>query len=222
MTNTDAMETEACIFDMDGVLCQTIPFHLEAWHKYSRETGRELSDDEIIAWMGADNKFYLERIIGREPLPAEVAQCVERKESLFRESMRGRLEMPRGLRAFLDGLEARGVKLAVATGAPPENVEFVLGGLGLAADFGIVVDCSRGLRCKPAPDCYLKAAEELSADPARCLVFEDAIGGIAAAKAAGMRVAAITGTNTREALAAAAPDFIFDSFAEAPPLNAML
>ena len=209
------MKTSACIFDMDGVLCDTIPFHVEAWHTYSRERGRELADGEIIAWMGADNRFYLERILGREPSEREVEECVARKESLFRELSRGCLRPPPGLHAFMDGLRTAGMKLAVATGAPPDNVEFILGGLGLAEFFPVVVDSAAGLRCKPAPDCYLKAAELLGAPPEECIVFEDATGGIAAAKAAGMRVAAIVGTNTRETLEAAAPDWIFDSFEEA-------
>ena len=209
------MKTSACIFDMDGVLCDTIPFHVEAWHTYSRERGRELSDGEIIAWMGSDNRFYLERILGRKPSAAEVEECVERKESLFRALSRGRLRPPAGLRGFLGGLRDAGVKLAVATGAPPDNVEFILGGLGLAEFFPVVVDSAAGLRCKPAPDCYLKAAELLGAPPAECIAFEDATGGIAAARAAGMRVAAIAGTNTRETLETAGPDWIFGTFAEA-------
>ena len=199
---------DALIFDMDGVLAETIPAHIEAWHDFSRSMGHELTTKEIVDWMGADNRYYLERIMGRPVTDGEVAFCVERKEGLYRERMRPYLKMPAGLRSLLDEAKAKGVMLAVATGAPPDNVKFILEGLHLEDDFRIVVDSTQYERCKPAPDCYLAAARLLGVEPSGCIVFEDAVGGIRAAKAAGMRVVAIEGTFPRATLAAELPDMI--------------
>ena len=93
-------------------------------------------------------------------------------------------------------------------------MDFVLDGLGIRDLFEVIVDASQYERGKPAPDCYLMAAARLGLDPSECLVFEDAVGGVRAAKAAGMRVAAITATLPREVLAAEQPDILFDSFTE--------
>ena len=97
-----------------------------------------------------------------------------------------------------------------------DNVDFVLDGLRLRDLFEVVVDASQYEHGKPAPDCYLMAAARLGLAPSECLVFEDAVGGIRAAKAAGMCVAAITATMPREALAAESPDILVDSFVQFP------
>ncbi len=207
---------EALIFDMDGVLAETIPAHIEAWHDFSRSMGHELTTKEIVDWMGADNRYYLERIMGRPVTDDEVAFCVERKEGLYRERMRPYLKMPEGLRELLDEARGKGVKLAVATGAPPDNVRFILEGLHLEDDFKVVVDSTQYSRCKPAPDCYLAAARRLGVEPAAAVVFEDAVGGIRSAKAAGMRVVALEGTFPRETLLAESPSLIITSFSELP------
>ncbi len=206
---------DAFIFDMDGVLCDTIPFHVDAWHAFARSIGKDFADSDILSWMGADNRHYLAHLIGREPTAEEVADCISRKEAMFREAARGRLAPPCGLVEFLSLLESRGARCAVATGGPPDNVSFILGTLGIERFFRTVVDSSMIARCKPAPDCFLEAARRLGASPDECTVFEDAVNGIKAAGAAGMRSVAVTGTNTRETLADAGADAVIDSFKEA-------
>ena len=94
------------------------------------------------------------------------------------------------------------------------NITFILDGLDLRRDFRCVVDPTQYSHSKPAPDCYLRAAALLGGAPENCTVFEDAVGGIKAAHAAGMRAVAITTTIPRSALQAAGADRIIDSFAE--------
>ena len=102
----------------------------------------------------------------------------------------------------------------MATGAPQQNIDFILDGLDLRRDFRCVVDPTQYSHSKPAPDCYLRAAALLGVAPANCTVFEDAVAGIQSAHAAGMRVVAITTTNPRATLQSAGADRIIDSFAE--------
>ncbi|MBR1871313.1 MAG: HAD-IA family hydrolase [Kiritimatiellae bacterium] len=204
----------AYIFDMDGVLCETIPAHIEAWKRYSRSRGRELTEEEIIAWMGADNRYYLERILGRAATPGEVAECVSSKEGLYRAIMAQNLREPKGLRRFLSRARADGIRLAVATGAPPENVEFIMRGLAIGDFFESITDSGKVAHCKPAPDCYLAAAAALGLAASSCMVFEDAAGGIKAAQAAGMDVVAVEGTLSRSELALLHPQRIIKSFEE--------
>jgi len=94
-----------------------------------------------------------------------------------------------GLRPFLERF--RGAPMAVATNAEPENVDFVLDRAGLRQYFRVVVDGHQVSHPKPHPEIYLRAAELLGIAPANCIVLEDSHAGVAAARAAGMRVAGL-------------------------------
>lgn len=202
----------AYIFDMDGTLVNNCAYHVLAWQAFSRKYGNELTEKEILDWMGAQGAFYVEKIFGRE-LPAdEVRRLCAEKEAIYREIYRP--EMPEGLREWLDDAHRRGVKCAVATGGPKANVDFILDTLSLRGDFEIIVDATMYTRSKPAPDCFLSAAEKLGVRPADCLVFEDASNGINAAHAAGMKCIAITFTHPRGYLEKSRPSRIIDSYRE--------
>jgi len=205
--------TNAYIFDMDGTLVDNCAWHVRAWREFAFRHGREITEQQVLDWMGAPSAYYMNRIFDRDVPPEECAALTGEKESLYRELYAPHLRLPDGLSALLNNARSRGVKLAIATGGSIDNVDFVLDGLGLRDLFEVIVDAAQYKRGKPAPDCYLMAAARLGLDPSECLVFEDAVGGIKAAKAAGMRVAAITATMPRDVLAAECPDILFDSFA---------
>ncbi|MBQ6337965.1 MAG: HAD family phosphatase [Kiritimatiellae bacterium] len=208
------MIDKAYIFDMDGVLADNCRYHVLAWRAFSARHGHMLTDEQVLAWMGAANRVYMERLLGRPVADAELTALENEKEALYRELYAPHLQMPTGLREFLDRTHAAGIPCGIATGAPLQNIDFILDGLNLRRDFLCIVDPSQYSKSKPAPDCYLRAAERLGVARARCTVFEDAVGGIKAARAAGMRVVAITTTNRRETLQAAGADRIIDSFTE--------
>ncbi len=193
------MSNQAYIFDMDGVLVNNCRYHVLAWRVFSKKHGFELTDEQVLEWMGAANRVYMERLLGRPVAEDELA---------------AHLRIPDGLRAFLDRAHAADIPCGVATGAPQQNIDFILDGLDLRRDFRCVVDPSQYSHSKPAPDCYLRAAAHLGVAPENCTVFEDAVAGIQSAHAAGMRVVAITTTNPRATLQSAGADRIIDSFAE--------
>ncbi len=203
---------KAYIFDMDGTLVDNCAYHVQAWVEFSRKYGNELLPKQILDWMGAQGAFYLERIFGRRLSPDEIDRYSREKEEIYRRIYKPVL--PEGLLEWLNRARAEGVKIALATGGPSENVAYVLDSLQLRSRFEAIVDASMYSRSKPAPDCFLAAAKMLKVPPGECRVYEDAFKGIEAAKAAGMECHAVTFTNSREALAALAPDFIFDSYAQ--------
>lgn len=208
------MSNQAYIFDMDGVLVNNCRYHVLAWRAFSKKHGLELTDEQVLEWMGAANRVYMERLLGRPVADGELADLENEKESLYRELYAPHRRIPDGLRAFLDRAHAADIPCGVATGAPEQNITFILDGLDLRRDFRCVVDPTQYSRSKPAPDCYLRAAALLGVAPANCTVFEDAVAGIQAAHAAGMRVVAITTTNPRATLQSAGADRIIDSFTE--------
>lgn len=206
------MGKTAYLFDMDGVLVDNYRYHEISWLEFARRHGGRLTKTQIAEWMGAPGRDYIARMFD-EPVPAaRVAELMEEKEALYREIYRPHLVARQGLVGLLHAAAEKGIPCAVVTGGSKANVDFVLDGLKIRDRFCCIVDSSQYERGKPAPDCYLQAARRLGVDPADCIVFEDAVCGIAAAHAAGMRVVAITGTNSRATLEATGAYRVVDSF----------
>lgn len=205
------------IFDMDGTLIDNCAWHVLAWREFAHRHGRDLSERQILDWMGATSSYYMNRIFEREVPADECAELTREKEELYRAMYAPHLALADGLKEILDDARRRGIQLAIATGGSLDNVDFILDGLNLRPMFDVIVDASQYERGKPAPDCYLKAAARMGLDPAECLVFEDAVAGVRSGKAAGMRVAAVTATIARDILAAEKPDYLVDSFRELWP-----
>jgi len=207
---------KAYLFDMNGTLFDDKLYHIRAWADYSRACGHELTTDEIVRLFGCTVQDYMRAILPHEPTPAELAIAVETKERIYRDLYRSHLAENPGVTAFLEQVRADGIPCALVTGAPKENVDFAVDGLGLRKYFRAFVDDKCYVHGKPAPDCYLEGARRLGADPADCTVFEDAFSGVAAAKAAGMRCVAVAVTLPVSRLEAMnpPPDRIVGSFTE--------
>jgi beta-phosphoglucomutase family hydrolase len=184
----------ALIFDMDGVILHSNPLHREAWAAFNRRYGLETTDAMLERMYGRRNDQIVRDYFGESLTEDEIAARGAAKEELYREMLAGRIEeaLVPGLRQFLDGY--RGTPLALATNAEPENVNFVLDQAGLRSYFGVVVDGRQVSHPKPHPEVYLRAAELLEIDTANCIVLEDSPAGVAAGRAAGMRVIGIATT----------------------------
>lgn len=205
------MSEQAYLFDMDGVLVDNCQYHVRAWLEFAKRRGGRLTEAQVIAWMGSPARDYLARMFDGPLADEQVASFAEEKESIYRELYRSQLKPREGLIDLLQNAKKAGIPCAVVTGGSKSNVDFILDGLDIRGCFDCVVDASQYERGKPAPDCYLQAAAKLGVAPEKCVVFEDALNGIEAAHAAGMRVVALVGTLSRETLAAAHPDKITTS-----------
>jgi beta-phosphoglucomutase family hydrolase len=185
----------ALLFDMDGVIIDSNPLHREAWVAYNLRHGLVTTEAMIDRMYGRRNDRIVRDFYGEGLSEEEVAARGAAKEELYRGMVANRLEemLVPGLRAFLDLY--RGTPMAVASNAEPENVNFVLDRSGLRPYFRAVVDGHQVSRPKPYPDVYLRAAELLEIAPSNCIVMEDSPTGIAAARAAGMRVIGICTTH---------------------------
>jgi HAD superfamily hydrolase (TIGR01509 family) len=138
-------------------------------------------------------------VLGRAPETDRLAAISDRKEHLFRQAVRGNVEPLPGVRTWLARLAAEGVSQAIATSAPPANINVMVDEAGLRVYFDAIVSGFE-MSAKPDPAVFLEAADCLGVAPDRCIVVEDAIAGVEAAKRAGMRCIAVTVTNPAEAL----------------------
>jgi beta-phosphoglucomutase len=178
----------ALIFDMDGVIVNSNPLHREAWTEFNRRHGLATTDDMIERMYGRRNDQIVRDFFGAGLADGEVSAYGAAKEEIYRDMLGSRIAeaLVPGLRAFLDLY--RRAPLAVATNAEPENVDFVLDRAGLRPYFRVVVDGHQVSQPKPHPEIYLRAASLLEIPPSDCIVLEDSHTGVAAARAAGMRV----------------------------------
>ena len=211
------------VFDLDGTLVDNIRFHFEAFRALAVRLGMAPMDEATFqSFNGLKNEDIFPRFLGRTLTRAETEALSDEKEATYRALYAPQLVAHRGATELLARLRAAGVKLAVASSAPPANRKLVLDGLGWNERFDAVV-ASEGLRGKPAPDVFLAAAERLGVAPDACIAFEDAENGVRAAAAAGMLVVGVTTNVPAAGLAAAGARFTIADFVSLPPeLDAML
>ncbi|HEY4364108.1 MAG TPA: HAD family phosphatase [Bryobacteraceae bacterium] len=184
----------ALIFDLDGVVVDSMPAHTLAWQRYLERLGIP-GEDVSTRMHGRRNDEIVRDFLG-PCVPGDVVfEHGAAKERLFREMMAPHLmeRLVPGVDDFLARASSppAPAPVALATNAEPANVNFVLQGTGLGRWFPVVANGTHVKNAKPAPDIYLYAAKELNIEPRNCIVFEDSPVGIAAARAAGMRVAGI-------------------------------
>lgn len=179
----------ALIFDLDGVIVDSMPLHTQAWLRYLEQLGI-YRNDLVTRMHGRRNDEIVREFLG--PVSDEILhEHGGAKERLFREMMGENLtrNLVPGIETFLARTE--GLPVALATNAEPANVAFVLDGANLRRWFKAVADGSQVRNAKPAPDVFLAAGDRLGVAPRNCIVFEDSPTGITAARAAGMRVVGI-------------------------------
>ena len=198
----------AVLWDMDGVLVDTGNFHYQSWQETFEELDIPFDKEDFRKTFGMNNAGILEWVFGRKPDPEEVSQISEKKEALFRELVRGKAELLPGILNWLEQFHGWGIKQAITSSAPPENIAALVAELKIEDYFDVIVS-GFDLPGKPSPDVFLKAASTLQIEPKNCIVVEDAIAGVEGAKRAEMRCIAVTTTNPVSALKKA--DFIFDN-----------
>jgi HAD superfamily hydrolase (TIGR01509 family) len=203
------------IFDMDGVLVDSEPFIAEAAMRMFAERGLAVRPEDFRPFVGAGEDRYLGGVAERHGFALDLERDKARTYQLYDRMVRGRLGPLPGVHEFIAKCRARKLRLALATSADRVKLLVNLRELGLAPEtFDALVDGLDVERKKPAPDIFRLAAERLGLPAGECLVVEDAVNGVAAAKAAGARCLALTTSFTRDQLAGA--DFLAATLADAP------
>jgi HAD superfamily hydrolase (TIGR01509 family) len=194
---------QAVIFDMDGVICHTNPFHSIAFKQFFAKRNLNPTEEDFKLHMyGKNNGYILSHFLGRKIQGEELSELEFEKESLFREIYEPEVQPISGYLGFLNGLNELGLSIAVATSAPRANLDLILGTLAIKELMGSMLASEDVSKHKPDPEIYLKTAVNLKVDPAHCLVFEDSFSGVSAGLNAGMKVVGVLSTHKKEELPA--------------------
>jgi len=185
----------ALLFDLDGVIVNSNPVHSVAWREYLRRFRITAPEDFERRMFGKHNADILEILFGGALDAGEIRRRGAEKEALYREMMAPVIagHIVPGVIGFLE--RHAGEQMAVASNAERANVDFVLDVAGLRKYFRVVIDGDQVERPKPDPEVFLRAADALGVAPRECVIFEDSLAGVAAARACGARVAGLLTTH---------------------------
>ncbi|MBI2851865.1 MAG: beta-phosphoglucomutase family hydrolase [Chloroflexi bacterium] len=213
--NPEAMSKnneKAVLWDLDGVIVDTAPFHLKSWQNTFGKRGIKYTQEEFKRTFGQRNETIIPSVLGRPASEAEVKEIVDEKEASFRSMARKGAKPFPGAVALIKEMAQRGVKTALVTSTPVENIRLLLDALGIFDLFQVRISAEDVTEGKPSPQGFLLAAQKLAVKPGNCVVIEDAVAGVAAAKRAEMHCVAVTNTHPRRRLKEA--DLIVETLEE--------
>jgi len=193
-------EIGAVIWDMDGVIANTAPFHFSAWQEIFGKRGVKFTERDFRHSFGRRNDTIIRNTLGEQIAQDEIEAIAREKEATFRRIIGQKIKPIPGAVALLQSLKQNGVKMAIASSTPIENIRLITGSLGIANCFQAIVTGHDVTEGKPSPQVFLMAAQKLGVKPENCVVIEDAVAGVTAAKRAGMHCVAVTSTHSRQSL----------------------
>jgi len=207
---------KAVIWDMDGVIADTAPYHLKAWQEVFRKRGVKFTEEDFRRYFGQRNDTIIRTTLGEGISQSEIDVIASEKEENYRQRVRQNIRPLPGAIKLIKSLKEHGFSMALASSAPVENIQLVMRGLGIEDSFHAIVSGREVKEDNPSPQGFLLAAQKLGVKPENCIVIEDALAGITAAKRGGMHCLAVTNTHPRLSLAEA--DLIVDTL-EAVSVN---
>ncbi|WP_398500706.1 HAD family hydrolase [Variovorax sp.] len=195
-------KVEALIFDMDGTMIDSMPWHARSWVEFVARHGLVLDVSDILArTTGRTGAECMRELFERELSDAECLALVHEKEEIYRAMFSDNFTEVAGFTAFARAAVARGLKVAVGTAGDRHNIEFAMSRLKMDPLPLAIVGGDEGFSGKPTPAIFLEAARRIGVAPERCIVFEDAPFGIEAARRGGMRAVAVCSTHSATELA---------------------
>lgn len=193
------MSRKAVLWDMDGVLVDTGEAHYQSWAEVLSAQGIAFSREFFRDTFGMNNTGVLTSLLGEDIAPEFLAETADRKEEEFRRLVHGHVEPLPGVLGWLSALKGAGFRMGVASSAPTANIDALIDELEIRQYFDVLVS-GVDMPGKPHPALFLEVARRIDVPPRRCIVIEDAIAGVEAARRAGMACIAVTTTNPAEAL----------------------
>lgn len=209
------------IFDNDGVLVDSEPVINAAAIRGLMEYGVAARPEDFLPFVGAGEDRYIGGVAEKYGLAYRV-EMKDRVHEIYNDMINASLRPHPGVMAVLSTLSDMPGKIALASSSDHVKIRASLDAAGIPADaFDLIVSGEEVPRKKPSPDIYLETARRIGADPSECVVIEDAVNGVQAAKAAGMVCVAVTNSFSREQLEKAGADYIVSALPEILSLDAL-
>jgi beta-phosphoglucomutase len=199
------------IFDHDGVLVDSLELHTQAWIEMGARSGLSFPPSFIHETFGMTNPSIFRKLLGDKVGDHDIQAYSDLKEVCYRDVARGKIALMAGVRDVLDALTAHGVRLAIGSSGVLPNLELTVSECGLAGRFAAIASLEDITHGKPDPEVFLVAAKKSGGVPSRSVVFEDAVVGIQAAKAAGMYAVGVMTTHPAPALKDAGADEVVEN-----------
>ena len=193
----------AVLWDMDGVIVDSAYYHVRSWQETYQRHGITYTERDFKRDFGKRNEEIITTVLGKDFTEDKFKAIARQKEIVFRRLIKGNVKALPGVISLLNGLDSAGFLQALVSSTPLENINLIINSLGIRRFFRQIVSGYDVTEGKPSPQGYLLAARGLGSRPQDCLVIEDAMAGIGAARAAGMKCIAVTTTHPAEKLAAA-------------------
>lgn len=192
------MSKYAVIFDMDGVICHTNPFHALAFQAFFDKYNIPYTEKEFEDHMYGKHNSHIMTYFFKRPIHgAELVALEEEKEGLFRKIYADHVETIPHYIPFLNGLKEAGFATAIATSAPRANMDLIVDVLGIRTMMQSILASEDVKLHKPHPEVYLQSSTTIGVPPENCLVFEDSFSGITAGLNAGMKVVGVLSTHAK-------------------------
>ena len=202
---------QAVIFDFDGVIVDSHPAHKQAWKAFLNSIGRDVTDEQLeFVVEGRKREAILQHFLG-ELTPQQIRHYGALKDALLNDSVPEPKKVT-GVDRFMGQIKAAGLPMALASSASRSRVELVLDRLNLKPSFQAVITGDDVTQGKPDPEIFRMAAKVLGVKACDVLVCEDAVNGIKAAKAAGMKCLAIAANGRGPVLHKSGADLIIPDF----------
>lgn len=193
---------KAIIFDLDGTLVDSLPYHHESWRIFFKNNNLEEHDfSEVLKeYKGGGTLELMTSVFGDMYTKDELKKMTDDKEIIFRDIYKSKIYPIEGLNKFLDNLKENNILLSIGSNAIRKNVLMTIEELGITGYFSSIICGDEVSKGKPDPEMYLKTLSNLKMDKNECIIFEDSIEGVTAAKNAGIKSIGVTSSQSSEIL----------------------
>ena len=193
---------KAIIFDLDGTLVDSLPYHHESWRIFFKNNNLEEHDfSEVLKeYKGGGTLELMTSVFGDMYTKDELKKMTDDKEIIFRDIYKSKIYPIEGLIKFLDNLKENNILLSIGSNAIRKNVLMTIEELGITGYFSSIICGDEVSKGKPDPEMYLKTLSNLKMDKNECIIFEDSIEGVTAAKNAGIKSIGVTSSQSSEIL----------------------